>query len=177
MKWFNKEEKPPAEWIAKYWQSIVSLPRDKNALATGEVITENKDFISLPCTGGGEACDRGVTLTGDDAKKPILVPVLTAITSTALGRGENDKELLQRAKDVTLAPEYMEVSLDGMKLKPQYVETKESFEVQTPVNHMLEGAWDRYPRVRRTSCCYDLHMHMPDLLRFASPNNHLCNRW
>ena len=52
----ESENEPPAEWTARYWQWIYSKPKEENPLKTGEV--NNDEFLCLPCTGGGESCDR-----------------------------------------------------------------------------------------------------------------------
>src|SRR5439155_1601489 len=137
MKWFDKEGKPPAKWTSRYWQWLSAIDKNENPLKTGNI--NNDEFICLPCTGGGEACDRYITLDGEDTKKEILVPVFTSLATTALAE-ENDKALLQRVKDLTLVPEHKEVSLDGKPLKSYYLET-EPFNVEAPSNNMISEVY------------------------------------
>ena len=79
----ESENEPPAEWIARYWQWIYSKPKEENPLKTGEV--NNDEFLCLPCTGGGESCDRVFNIRGENSRKHIIVPVFASEYSG--GRG------------------------------------------------------------------------------------------
>ena len=150
------ENKPPFEWTVKYWQWIYSKPKEENPLRTGNI--QHDEFLSLPCTGGGEDCGRQLTLSEEDAKKDILIPVFASEYCTAEVLNGTDEELRVKAKSMS-TPVSMEISLDGNSLTSYYIET-EPFEITVPSNHMLEN--DRAPpgTYRVISCGY-WHMLKP----------------
>lgn len=146
----ESENSPPPEWTSKYWQWILSKPMKENPLSTGNI--NNDDFISLPCTGGGEDCGRRVNLSYQDAKKDILIPVFAAAYCTAEILNGTDEELRKKARDES-TPLHMEVSLDGNPLIPYYIET-EPFEVTVPANHVLENENAPAGTYRAIACGY-----------------------
>jgi hypothetical protein len=129
--------KPDVEQTVKYWQWILSIPKDKNPLNTGNI--NNDEFICLPCTGGGEDCSRKLDLSERDAKKDILVPVFASEYCTAEVLNGTDEELLETARRMA-TPIHMEVSIDENPLVPYYVET-EPFEVTVPISHVLDNIY------------------------------------
>ena len=142
--------KPPANWTAKYWQWIYSKPKDRNPLRTGEISIE--EFMSLPCTGGGEDSGRKVTLSERDSHKDILIPVFASEYCTGELPGASDDELLRMARSLS-KPEEMEVTLDGTPLTPHYIET-DPFEISVPNNHMLENEKAAPGFYRAIACGY-----------------------
>ena len=142
--------KPPAEWTTKYWQWIYSQPRDKNPLKSGSIYCN--EFICLPCTGGGEDCGRKVTLSGDDTKKDILVPVFASEYSTAEVRNASDEKLRSIAREMSI-PVRMEATLDTVPLIPYYIESK-PFNLELPTNHSLQNENSRGGTYRAVSCGY-----------------------
>src|SRR5262249_53875005 len=117
----ESEGRPPIHWTARYWQWIYSKPKEKNPLKTGEVNVN--EFICLPCTGGGEDCGRILNLNGDDSKKDILVPVFAAEYSTGEIPHATDEQLRKKAREMS-TPLHMEISLDGRRLSPFYIESE-----------------------------------------------------
>jgi hypothetical protein len=146
----NEDNKPPPDWTAKYWQWVLSFPNEDNPLNTGKI--NNEEFVSLPCTGGGEDCSRRLDLSVDDAKKDILIPVFASEYCTAEVANGTDQQLLEKVRSVT-TPVHIEVSVDGKPLTPFYIET-EPFEVTVPANHVLEN--DKAPSgtYRAVACGY-----------------------
>jgi hypothetical protein len=142
--------KPPIEWTVRYWQWIYSKPRDQNPLKSGDINCE--DFISLPCTGGGEDCGRAITLSGEDAEKDILIPVFASEYSNAEVVNGTDEQLREMARAMSV-PVVMEASLDSIPLTPYYVES-EPFTLEVPSNHSLENRIASAGRYRAVSCGY-----------------------
>ena len=146
----NEENKPPADWTAKYWQWVLSSPKEENPLTTGNI--NNDEFLSLACTGGGEDCGRKLDLSEEDAKKEILVPVFASEYCTGELINGTDQELLERVRKVTI-PLQMELSVNSKPLTPYYVET-EPFEVTVPANHILENEKAQPGTYRAIACGY-----------------------
>jgi len=146
----SEENKPPADWTAKYWQWVLSFPKEENPLKTGNI--SNSEFLSLPCTGGGEDCSRKLDLSKEDAKKDILIPVFASEYCTAEVLNGTDSELLKQAREVTI-PQRMELSIDDKELTPFYVET-EPFDITVPANHMLENENAAPGTYRAVACGY-----------------------
>ncbi len=146
----ESENKPPAEWTSKYWQWILSIPREENPLKTGNI--NDDEFISLPCTGGGEDCGRKLNLSYGDVEKDILIPVFTAEYCTGEVLNGSDEQLLQKAREES-TPIHMEVSVDGHPLMPYYIET-EPFQVTVPDNHALENESALAGTYRAVACGY-----------------------
>ena len=98
-----EEGKPLGEWTTKYWQWIYSIPKGENPLETGNISHQNyqeQSFLCLPCTGGGEDCSRTLTMSKEDVKKDILIPVFASAYSTAeLGENATEDKLLDHARD------------------------------------------------------------------------------
>ena len=133
-----------------YWQWIYSKPRDENPLRTG--IINNQEFISLPCTGGGEDCNRKIALKNEDTKKDILIPVFAAEFCTGEIPGATDEQLRLEARSMA-DPVQMEASVDGKELTPHYVETK-PFDLTIPENHSLDDEKIPAGSYRAVSCGY-----------------------
>jgi hypothetical protein len=135
-----EDAKPLGEWTAKYWQWIYSIPKGDNPLETGNIsyqTHQGQSFLCLPCTGGGEDCSRVFTMSEEDAKKDILIPVFAAAYSTAeLKHDATEDKLLGYARDDLNNTVNMEVSIDGNPLQPYYVESP-PFEVQIPSNNIV----------------------------------------
>jgi hypothetical protein len=146
----ESENKPPAEWTSKYWQWVLSLPKEQNPLNTGNI--NNDEFICLPCTGGGEDCGRRLNLSCDDAKKDVLIPIFTAEYCTGEVLNGTDDQLREKAREES-TPIHMEISVNGNPLIPYYVET-EPFEVTVPANHVLENQNAPEGKYRSVSCGY-----------------------
>jgi hypothetical protein len=131
-------EKPPREWISKYWQWIYSSDADKSPLKTGTTSYQShngEDFLCFPCTGGGENCNRSETITAENSKKDILIPVFTAAYNGGeLGQTLSRDELLEKAKDDVREPILLEITVDNVPLTPHYVESL-PFRVKVPNNH------------------------------------------
>jgi hypothetical protein len=130
-------EEPPREWISKYWQWIYSFHQGKSPLESGSISCQSNgvdNFLCFPCTGGGEDCNRSVTLTGENAKKDILIPVFTAAYNGAeLGKTLSQHQLLKKAKNDVRDPISLELTLDNVPLKFRYVESL-PFLVKVPIN-------------------------------------------
>jgi hypothetical protein len=128
---------PSEEQTSRYWQWIYSFPKNSNPLRTGEV---NKgDYIMLPCTGGGEDCNRHLDLRLDDTSKSVLIPVFCCEYSTAeVGEEASVQDLLETARDDSRYPTKLECVVDGVEIKPHYVESK-PFKITVPAHHMLDN--------------------------------------
>ncbi len=73
----------------------------------------------------------------EDRKKDILIPVFCCEYSTAEdGINSTPEDLLRMARDDSDSPIEMEYFLDGVDLKPHYVETG-PFNISVPSNHLL----------------------------------------
>ncbi len=150
------ENEPSADSTTKYWQWILSIPKDANPLNTGN--TNNDEFLYLPCTGGGEDCSRKLQLSGKDARKNILIPIFASESCTGEVPNATDDQLLEGARTMA-SPLRMQAYLDGKALLPYYVET-EPFEVRVPVNHVLENE-KALPGIYRAIACGYWHMLRP----------------
>jgi hypothetical protein len=106
----------------------------------------------LPCTGGGEDCDRRVTLSGKDSTKDILVPIFASEYSTAEIKNATDEELKYTAKEMS-TPLSMHASLDSKPMSPYYVESL-PFNLVLPLNHSLEETNKSEGTFRAVSCGY-----------------------
>lgn len=135
----------PKEWIPKYWQWIYSYSQGNSPLETGIISNQKSngiEFLCFPCTGGGEDCSRTITISGDDTKKDILIPVFAAAYNSAELRQElTQKELLDKARDDVTNPLLLEITLDNKPLTPHYVESL-PFKV-VPLKNSLNGASHR----------------------------------
>ena len=128
---------PDPRWTVRYWQWVLSNSRPNNPLVTGRV---NDDvFLALPCTGGGEDCNRILNLSGMDRLKDILIPVYCAEYSTAEIPHLNPtvQNLLQSVRDDVTSPIDMECVVDGSQLESHYIETS-PFEISVPDNNLLD---------------------------------------
>ncbi len=123
---------------AKYWQWILGIPKDENPLATGK--TNNDKFLALPCTGGGEDCDRTLGLSEGDMARSILIPIYCAeyCTAEVIDHNPTDQRLLQILRDDVCSPLFMECVLDEQPLEPYYIESP-PFEITVPYDNMLDG--------------------------------------
>jgi hypothetical protein len=112
---------PPMDWISKYWQWIYSFYQGNSPLESGSISCQScgvDDFLCFPCTGGGKDCNRSVTLTGDNAKKDILIPVFAAAYNAAeLGETLSHAQLLEKARDDVLDPESLKLTIDKVPLR------------------------------------------------------------
>ena len=128
---------PSQEQTFRYWQWIYSKPTNSNPLRTGEV--NQDDFIMLPCTGGGEDCNRVFNLSPQDTSKNILIPVFCCEYSTGeVSLDSSPDELLDLARKDSSSPTEMECSIDDIQLEPHYVESK-PFEIRVPPDHLLDN--------------------------------------
>jgi hypothetical protein len=145
-----ENNEPPASWTVKYWQWILSIPRKENPLNTGNI--NDGEFLCLPCTGGGEDCGRRLDVSGQDARKDILIPVFTSEYCTGEMINATDDQLRQKAR-LMATPVHMQVSVNDKPLIPYYIET-EPFEVTVPSNHILDNIYAPAGRYRAISCGY-----------------------
>ena len=136
--------------LHRYWQWIYSKPKEENPLKTGEV--NNDEFLCLPCTGGGESCDRILDIRGENSRKRILVPIFASEYSAAEVLNATDEQLRRRARAIS-TPIEIEISLDGKALHSFYVES-EPFYITVPSNHSLENAEAPAGTYRAISCGY-----------------------
>ena len=129
---------PDPHWTIRYWQWILSKPKNENPLVTGSV---HKDvYVTLPCTGGGEDCSRSLNLTIEDSRKDILIPVYCAECCEAeiCDVEPTDEKMMELVrKDISCVLD-LECSVDGVQLEPDYLENA-PFEVRVPTNNILDG--------------------------------------
>lgn len=171
-------EKPPREWVSKYWQWIYSYYPGTSPLETGIISYQSiggNDFLCFPCTGGGEDCSRSVTITGSNAKKDILIPVFAAAYNAAeLGRDLSQQELLEQAKSDVRNPLSLELTVDGKPLVPYYVESL-PFEVKSPSNKVLKYS-DKNVRITLSAGYWYKLRHLTDgshIIRFGGTGRNL----
>lgn len=148
--------KPTPQQIFQWWNWALSIPDRPSSPHPGKGgnIDQNQpvDFFCHVCTfGTGRDLNRKYNV-GNNAKKPILVPVLTSEASKAENPGLDDAQLLNKAKNDLQNPRILFLAVDdAYVLTPQnaqqfYVES-DAGDV-TPVAENVLGLPNERTRMR-----------------------------
>lgn len=128
-----------AEWTARWWKWVLSIPKTENPLVdeNGKNCTNKQSgpvwFLAGTLKGSAE---RSCTIPAD---KAILTPVINYEASVAEGDGTTDKELAARVKFEMDQITNMQAMFNGTNVKElkQYRIQSPPFNVTLPADNVL----------------------------------------
>ncbi len=128
-----------AEWTARWWKWVLSIPKAENPLVdeNGENCANNQSgpvwFLAGTLKGSAE---RSCTIPAD---KAILIPVINYEASVAEGDGTTDEELAARAKFEIDQITNMQAMFSGANVKElkKYRVQSPPFNVILPADNVL----------------------------------------